>query len=82
MNITFTGLNVIKEIADQSTSTLRFNVTAADGTTAFEQWNDFRLGDGPEYRLFVGQEGTGTACSYLSVKSNVFEILRTKKTNV
>ncbi|WAR17671.1 FIBA-like protein [Mya arenaria] len=55
------GLRYIKELADQGNSTLRMEVSAADGSEAYEEWPDFRLGDAPGYKLHVGGNGTGTA---------------------
>ncbi|XP_052762284.1 ficolin-3-like [Mya arenaria] len=55
------GLRYIKELADQGNSTLRMEVSAADGSQAYEEWPDFSLGDAPGYKLHLGGNGIGTA---------------------
>ncbi|WAR17682.1 FIBA-like protein [Mya arenaria] len=55
------GLRYIKEILDQGKTTIRMNVGADDGSEAYEEWPDFRLGEAPGYKLHVSGEGTGTA---------------------
>ncbi|XP_052761880.1 microfibril-associated glycoprotein 4-like [Mya arenaria] len=55
------GLKYIKELADQGMTTIRMEVTAADGTSAFEEWPDFSLDDAPGYMQHVGGNGQGTA---------------------
>ena len=34
---------------------LRIDVTAYDGTTSYETYQDFSLSPGPDYKLHVGQ---------------------------
>ncbi|WAR16354.1 ANGP1-like protein [Mya arenaria] len=58
------GLSYIKEIADKGNTTIRMEVSAADGSSAYEEWPEFRLGDAPTYTLHVGGRGTGTAGDY------------------
>ncbi|WAR16350.1 FCN3-like protein [Mya arenaria] len=55
------GLSYIKEIADKGNTTIRMEVSAADGSSAYEEWPEFRLGVAPTYTLHVGGRGTGTA---------------------
>ncbi|WAR16326.1 FCN3-like protein, partial [Mya arenaria] len=57
----FVGLSYIKEIADKGNTTIRMEVSAADGSSAYEEWPEFRLGDAPTYTLHVGGRGIGTA---------------------
>ncbi|XP_052765104.1 neurogenic locus notch homolog protein 1-like isoform X2 [Mya arenaria] len=58
------GLSYIKEIADNGNTTLRMEVSAADESSAYEEWPEFRLGDAPSYTLHVGGRGIGTAIDY------------------
>ncbi|XP_052763415.1 uncharacterized protein LOC128205647 isoform X1 [Mya arenaria] len=58
------GLSYIKEIADKGNTTIRMEVSAADGSSAYEEWPEFRLGVAPTYTLHVGGRGTGTAGDY------------------
>ncbi|XP_052763101.1 microfibril-associated glycoprotein 4-like [Mya arenaria] len=58
------GLSYIKEIADKGNTTIRMEISAADGNSSYEEWPEFRLGDAPTYTLHVGGLGTGTAGDY------------------
>ncbi|XP_052761379.1 microfibril-associated glycoprotein 4-like [Mya arenaria] len=64
------GLKFIKELADQGEMTLRFDVSAADGTTGYEEWKGFRLAGPPGYQLFVGGNGTGSALNQSEIFKN------------
>ncbi|XP_052763100.1 angiopoietin-1-like [Mya arenaria] len=55
------GLSYIKEIADNGNTTIRMEISAADGSSAYEEWPEFRLGDASTYTLHVGGRGIGTA---------------------
>ncbi|XP_052761815.1 angiopoietin-4-like [Mya arenaria] len=50
------GLSYIKEIADYGTTTIRMEVSAADGSTAYDEWPDFRLGAAPRYILSLSSQ--------------------------
>ena len=57
MNI---GLQNIYEMVSQRKTELRLDLTAADGTTVYETFQNFRLGDSPYYTLHI-DKGVGTA---------------------
>ncbi|XP_053387986.1 angiopoietin-2-like isoform X1 [Mercenaria mercenaria] len=54
------GLKSVKEMASQGKTELRLDLTAADGTTAYETFQNFYLDEGPNYTLHI-DHGTGTA---------------------
>ena len=47
-------------MTSRHTTELRIDLTAADGTTAYETYQNFSLSPGPDYTLHVGQ-AVGTA---------------------
>ncbi|XP_053388216.1 coadhesin-like [Mercenaria mercenaria] len=54
------GLNFVQEMAAQGKTELRLDLTAADGTTVFENFQNFYLGSSPYFILYIDR-GTGTA---------------------
>lgn len=56
----FQGLRNIYEMASKGQSELRIDLEAADGTKAYEIFQNFSLSPGPDYTLHISK-GTGTA---------------------
>jgi hypothetical protein len=54
------GLAHIYEMVAQGKTELRLDLTAADGTSVYETFQNFRLGKQPYYTLHI-EKGTGTA---------------------
>ncbi|XP_053387889.1 fibrinogen C domain-containing protein 1-like isoform X2 [Mercenaria mercenaria] len=54
------GLKSVQEMASQGKTELRLDLTAADGTTVYETFQNFYLDEGPNYTLHI-DPGTGTA---------------------
>ncbi|XP_053386989.1 angiopoietin-1-like [Mercenaria mercenaria] len=54
------GLKSVQEMASQRKTVLRLDLTAANGTTAYETFQNFYLDEGPNYTLHI-DPGTGTA---------------------
>lgn len=53
------GLSYVQEMVAQNKTELRLDLTAANGSTAFEVFQNFRLGSPPDYTLNIDR-GTGT----------------------
>lgn len=53
------GLQNVYELVSKGKSELRIDLEAADGTKAYETFQDFSLSPGPDYTLHISK-GTGT----------------------
>ena len=51
-------------MSSHATTELRIDLTAADGETAYQTWQNFSLSPGPDYKLHIGQTA-GTAGNYI-----------------
>ena len=54
------GLKDIHDMTAHHETELRIDLTAADGTTAYETYQNFSVSPGPDYMLHIGQ-AAGTA---------------------
>jgi hypothetical protein len=56
----YSGLENIYEMVSRGKSELRLDLTAADGKTVYETFQNFSLGERPYYTLHI-DKGVGTA---------------------
>jgi hypothetical protein len=54
------GLKYIQELADQSHSEVRLDMTTHNNDTGYETFQDFKLKDGINYKLNIGLRDAGT----------------------